>query len=570
MDYSKYNVIKLKKIAKEQGLKKYSKLNKAELISLIKKNSSKSKDSSKKQESSSTKTLFDVSSSSSIPLHFKTECLPKIYLSGTYRKLLAEKIKQHLIKVSKTIKVGKQCLNKKDSKSTLLKYLEPLKMLGMGTFGNVYEACAPVNKQGKCIHNAQQFAVKLGKLEHHSAQNPHDPNYSDWHEEAILKKLDILVENNYCPNLPLLFDSYMCEKCDFEFSKRVQDKDGKERRELQHSTHPCAILITELAAGDLTYWFKEKRTEVELNSALFQILAGLHSIQNGPQIVNNDVKSQNILYYNVTPGGYFKYIIHGKEYLVPNCGHLFILNDFGVSLEYNPYWNLFKSKSQNLRPLGKRFSLLIKGQDGKFEFTPLTSNKEGDFYYGEAKKNTTKCWKVRVKEKGQYEYQCGYIPFINRKGLVYLSDDGGWKLTQIQKITLKEYNITTDDSKQSFYNFPAIIPPTEFAIDIHDVINIFLGGRRASQDGNHEPPKYVSNIMKPLLERFRFHDIYTYWNLYKEPYHVLAGFFIESYFNKVYTFPNLEKALGTKIIETFKLSKGEKDRFEPYCKLKYD
>ena len=188
------------------------------------------------------------------------------------------------------------------------------------------------------------------------------------------------------------------------------------------------------------------------------------------------------------------------------------------------------------------------------------------------KKETKKCWKVRVGPAGQAIRQCGYIPFINRKGSVYLSDDGGWELTQIQKRTLKEYNITTDDSKQSFYNFPVIIPPTEFAIDIHDVINIFIGGSRASQDGNHEPPEYVSNIMKPLLERYKFNDkhFFNYWNLYKEPYHVLAGFFIESYFNQVYTFPNLEKALGSKIIETFKLSKGEKDRFEPYCKLKYN
>ena len=92
---------------------------------------------------------------------------------------------------------------------------------------------------------------------------------------------------------------------------------------------PCLIFIMELATGnDFNTWMQKPHTEAELYNAVFQLMAGIHALQIHGQVINNDVKALNILTYDVKPGGYWKYIIQGKEYFIPNLGSLFIVNDF--------------------------------------------------------------------------------------------------------------------------------------------------------------------------------------------------------------------------------------------------
>ena len=115
-----------------------------------------------------------------------------------------------------------------------------------------------------------------------------------------------LIAKDVCPNLLLFIDTFLCEKCDFIFRKG-------------DASHPCVITFMELASGDLRDYLKfATPSNAELYSALFQIMAGLHAIQMSGQILNNDIKSKNILYYDVKPGGYWHYKIGKKNFYVPN------------------------------------------------------------------------------------------------------------------------------------------------------------------------------------------------------------------------------------------------------------
>lgn len=147
-----------------------------------------------------------------------------------------------------------------------------------------------------------------------------------------------IIDKNICPNLPYLIDTFICEECNFTFygyggKQFLTKKDLEKGPRDYNQKKPCVIYIMELATGnDFETWMQNPDTEHELYNALFQLMAGIHAIQIHGQVSNNDIKSLNILTYNVTPGGYWKYIIQGQEYYIPNLGQLFIVNDFGVSL----------------------------------------------------------------------------------------------------------------------------------------------------------------------------------------------------------------------------------------------
>ena len=48
-------------------------------------------------------------------------------------------------------------------------------------------------------------------------------------------------------------------------------------------------------------------------------------------IIHGDLHSLNILIYKVQGGGYWKYIIDDKEYIVPNLGWVILITDFGFT-----------------------------------------------------------------------------------------------------------------------------------------------------------------------------------------------------------------------------------------------
>ena len=244
--------------------------------------------------------------------------LTSIYLNNNMRVALARKFRNGLSGI-RSIPEGSQCFMK-NGVNELSKYINILKLIGTGDWGNVYSACLVNNK--KCN---RKFAIKMSRITDEDYKDPYTETSSAWYEIWMLKDIiKPLVKNNICPNLPLFIDTFLCNKCDFIFRKG--DK-----------THPCVITAMEIASGDTRDYLKfGTPSDEELYSALFQIMAGLHAIQMAGQILNNDIKAKNILYYNVKPGGYWHYKIGSDDFYVPNYGKMIVLNDFGVSTLYNP------------------------------------------------------------------------------------------------------------------------------------------------------------------------------------------------------------------------------------------
>lgn len=83
--------------------------------------------------------------------------------------------------------------------------------------------------------------------------------------------------------------------------------------------------------GDLDAWAQEEHTVEEWFNLLFQVLAGLISMQKHFDMLHTDFHSKNILLQKVQPGGYWKYIIDGQKYYVPNLGFVVLITDLGFA-----------------------------------------------------------------------------------------------------------------------------------------------------------------------------------------------------------------------------------------------
>jgi serine/threonine protein kinase len=236
----------------------------------------------------------------------------KNYYTLTDRQINGENIKTYFKTV--VLEEGKACLS--DTK-TLLKYVHEPKLLGYGSFGNVYSVKIPGSK----------VAIKEGRLSQNEFRKAMDKSYPM--EYLFNKLINDLLEYQICPNFSYTFAIFFCDRCNLkDFNGEIIKKQ-------------CSETVTELFDYTL-HKLEDYRDEVIL-SILFQILFGVTAFHIKYGIYHRDIKRENILVKQIQPGGYWIYEINGKKYKVPNYGYIPIINDFGVSSSYKPGFSLTKS-----------------------------------------------------------------------------------------------------------------------------------------------------------------------------------------------------------------------------------
>ena len=453
-----------------------------------------------------------------------------VYLRCKTRIELAELLINELYKITKTY--GEDCVN--GPNPTLLKYFEINKLLGVGNFGNVYSANLSKSFSNKSFNFAIKLAAFITKSHY---KKPYNYTKHSWSEILISQKyLNPLIEKNICPNLPFMFDNFVCNSCQF----------------LAEKPKECIIVLMELGSGDLDGWFKiKKRTSDEIYSCLFQIMAAIHAIQFHCQIVNNDIKTLNILYHTVKPGGFWHYIIHGIDFYVPNCGYVFILNDFGVSIIKDPLFTINTQESEI------RSAMIINNTFSFFNPTACVAQLNGKI----STVDMNLCSNILVYTHKLVDGQPDINKFLSRhkRPITYIGKnrtiyDCKINFTDEQKIALKRLNIPIDSGNIDFYKFPEIIPPCEFSIDTQDCIRMFLGGKRVNifPPANHKKydiPDIIKSQLNTYYDKFvtgRIQSMYTFNN----PEFYVAGYFIEKFFtiDKDYTRKPKDTMIDTYII----------------------
>lgn len=174
-----------------------------------------------------------------------------------------------------------------------------------------------------------QYLANLKDINNIKPQDIYDLNSDVLTELYFLNITTKLLENKITNNLPFIYKYYICNECVLSNKKLIE----------KHNSNkvPCMYLITEKANGDLeSYIVKKEVNKKKLYSAYLQIYIALYIIKKYYGIEHNDLHIGNVLYFNVQPGGYWKYKIKNKVIYVPNYGQLFILWDFGYAFSKLP------------------------------------------------------------------------------------------------------------------------------------------------------------------------------------------------------------------------------------------
>jgi hypothetical protein len=175
--------------------------------------------------------------------------------------------------------------------------------------------------------------------------------------------LTLLLRYGVCPNVPILYQVYLCDSCG-------RSKDGKvtiNEKEIVKKD-PCAIIINELSNGDLKTWMKTSRTEEEWVGAIFQIFMGLLGMQLNFGMVHYDFHWGNQLWSKVVnePWLYNIFDIYGnylESFMVPTYGNLFKIWDMGkVEAQIGLGRDFTDNRTRNIqrwgnnKPVGKYFN----------------------------------------------------------------------------------------------------------------------------------------------------------------------------------------------------------------------
>ena len=417
------------------------------------------------------------------------KCKPDTDLETVFLKcetrIAFGKLVELLLARIKSKPVGKQCIKGE---------LKLRNVLGNGCYANVFSSPDIWLK----------FAIKVSKMKTECFQNVCNVNFSSWHEPIFLRLLSKAIEKKWCPNLPYLYQIFVCDSCELVLEKKKV-------------TCPCISFATELASGTLKDFLILKPSLEHLHSALFQVMAGIYIIQSKYQIMHFDIKKENILYYRVKPGGYWLYIIQNRKYYVPNLGYLFVLNDFGISRTLSPDHIMYRNPIEELFRLGGRYAIIsgsefipITCSDGKPEKKVLLGDKKssGREFFIDRKTDTLCNRKISIPKEG-------------KKILKNIGIDSSFDL--------------------NFFRHPNVVPPFEFYNDTQDCIRMFIGGKRTTQRGDHRKVDGIDPVFSKQLVEYVGKGVSSKDRQFRRPAEVLASCFIEDFFRKHTEYTSTEK-----------------------------
>ncbi len=343
------------------------------------------------------------------------------------RILLAKKIDKKFKEINFT-KGSTQCV-----RDQILKHNFYEKMLGCGSFGSVVLANLKYTDIRYAIKETRPTKDKKIKLRDITSNDIIEIKY-------LFNEINPLIEKKKTPGLPYTYSYFLCNDCN------IIIQGSKKRQKFK-----CGVLCAELCTGEITTlsYLNESKSTNEIDDILFniyfQLMYSLAVVHYYTGIQHRDIKDSNILYYTVTKGGYWKYIIGNEIFYLPNLGFVVIINDFGVSEYVYPY----KLKENTNRYNRLHYGIIDKNNDFIITIPKMKINKE------------------------------------------YIKND----IENYNKY-LEQFNINIKTLTPKTYISPL------YAYDVMDTIYLFCGGKQTAQNGKHDGIKIYkkSNIFKKTIK----------------------------------------------------------------------
>lgn len=315
------------------------------------------------------------------------------------------------------------------------------------------------------------------------------PSTSKFPFEYLFNELiNKILDSGVCPSFNYTFCIFFCDHC-LPFVRIFADEEAS-----------CSVTMLEKFDSVFESVYDSETQWV----ILFQLLTALHCIHSLYGLCHKDIKYENVFLKNINPAPntYWKYVVDGINYFVPNTGVISCLGGFGKSFSYSP-------KLSN-DDLGLRFAEVVGSS-----FVPFTTTRFPKILAN---------GKIRAaKPKQTY----------NNKNRT---------INQFWKGFNSGSSIPVDlDNFQRF-------PTAAMCDDIQQLLYMFLGGRTVNHVLREEIEHLSSGLKKELkkLEFIRFPDSED-WKT-QQPYMFLANKLIHKLFKKFTVLPS-----NATIIETYHL-----------------
>ena len=224
----------------------------------------------------------------------------------------------------------------KDKKDILVKD----KVLGEGFQGKVYRYFKKHKGESEDDNGMAIKKMYLDKTESKYVDNIFSTKalaHGPFLEIASNQLTNELVLQKICPNFMLNYH--------YEFI---------EREGICSDLYPqSSFFYNEFINNAETYtdWVSRPHSEQLWYNAYFQISSGIYALQKYFNMTHLDLHSDNVLVKKVKKGGYWKYIINNREYIVPNLGYVFYICDFGhawIPSEFQSWYMAQKYKNKKI------------------------------------------------------------------------------------------------------------------------------------------------------------------------------------------------------------------------------
>lgn len=325
------------------------------------------------------------------------------------------------------------------------------KTIGKGTFGQIYKAQLETGAEKTWIvvkeaflHESQRNVVKDKRL-----TNAAHPS-----EFKILKMVRTLLNDKHTPNFPYTYGMSICDGC------TINNMRGITR------TGSCYTTFMELEGGDMTGLINTSNSALQ-RSLLYQMLIAVHCMHEKYGIVHNDIKMPNILIRKVPADkDYFKYVVDGTIFMVPNEGYIALISDFGMAEAMSPAYATSKY-------YGQRNAEVKEGPNGKLYFDPIVCKHFALF-------PTYDSIPIMFEEPQEYDW-VDSVGTINNFGAMTSGLE-------------PDRPINLEDTMR--------FPPFDFANDVIDTVRIFTGGGRTCECGTHISLRKLDKHLEAILGKY--------------------------------------------------------------------
>jgi len=156
-------------------------------------------------------------------------------------------------------------------------------------------------------------------------------------EIKIMQMVNKLILNNNSPNLQFYYGKNLLK--DFDYRKLLDNQRLKSRLKAFYKDRykiDMYLIYNEFSFSNLEFFIKKREVNTDIiHSLIFQVLAGLATLNKHYSIVHFDLHIGNILFNSIDTIDYIKYKIRNKLYYVPTHNYIFTIIDYSRSAILN-------------------------------------------------------------------------------------------------------------------------------------------------------------------------------------------------------------------------------------------